>query len=219
MSTRWRIRAAAGRKSGTIVLKSPFVARPKGARASPAQRIRSAQPPKTARKPRPWPFHEAHRHRTLARSKDRHARVSGADRLHLQPPGVCAAQPRGLSGKIRETGGRCDPAGDEPWPLGHGPDRRALRRGPARPRVPGHRGASGSARQGASEAADRGLCLHAKRGQRPSGLGLGERPLRLTGCLQFAIFGGELLPAGVHGGIGAKPHARQASCRGTRTAL
>ena len=42
---------------------------------------------------------------------------------------------------------------------------------------------------------------------------------RLTGCLQCTIFGGQLLPAGVHGGIGAEPHARQASCRGARTAL
>ena len=72
---------------------------------------------------------------------------------------------------------------------------------------------------GAPETPDRGVRVHAERGQRPASLGLGQGTLRLPGALLRALLRLELLPAGVHGGERPQPDPGQAAGGGAGAAL
>ena len=53
------------------------------------------------------------------------------------------------------------------------------------------------------------VCLPPQRGQRPAGVGLGQKDLRDAGALLRALFHRQLLPAALHGRRRAQPHAQQ----------
>ena len=83
-------------------------------------------------------------------------------------------------------------------------------------------GITGARRQAAARApcaTDRRVRLPPLRGQRDALLGLGAGPLRDCRALLRPCLRGELVPARLHGRVGAEPDARPAACGRARAAL
>ncbi len=136
--------------------------------------------------------------------------------LGVQPPALRAGRPRGLPGPLRGGPPARGLPGHEPRPLGHGPDRRALRRGPGRAGLAGHPRARGPAGAGASPAPGAGLRLPPQRGERPPAVGPDARALRHARALLRRALRGQLLPAAVPGRRRGQPHAGPPALRGSR---
>ena len=135
------------------------------------------------------------------------------------PPRVRMGAAPCVSRALRRGLARDPHARDEPRSFRDGADRRALRRRGLRSRLARDRGQSRAAEGRASEAARHRLRMPARRGERASAVGLGPEPVRGARALLRAFLHLELLPALLHGGIGAEPHSRQAPGRRARAVV